>query len=399
MRIKRIEKIIMVKRKKEITPFPYNVYVSIFFVLTLAGLFTSIYLFYSHYRIYTDISYKSFCAITKSINCDTVSQSKYSIFMGVPVPLLGVFGYGFVLFILLYFYFKTVEKQRMWSLMIIISAIYSIYSIVLAFISAYYIKSYCIMCILTYGVNVFMLYFSWLTRRRFSKSSFLSDILEDFAFLWARRRVFLSCLILLIGVAATIVSILPNYWEIKVAFLPKETSRGITANGHPWIGAETPELIIHEYTDYQCFQCKKMHNYLRQILSEKGNKIRLVHHNFPMDHEYNFIVKKPLHVGSGKMALLAIYAAQKDIFWEINDELYALAGKTDQIDLKKIADKFNLNFHELASALNNPVVKSQLSLDLWEGMKSRITGTPAYVIDGTVYTGQIPPEILKKNIE
>ena len=63
----------------------------------MAGLVDSVYLSISHYRVYTDIGYKSFCAISRTINCDTVSQSPFSIFLDVPVPVWGIIGYTFFL--------------------------------------------------------------------------------------------------------------------------------------------------------------------------------------------------------------------------------------------------------------------------------------------------------------
>lgn len=384
----------MIEQKK-ISPLPQKVYVLTVMALTLSGLFVSIYLSYSHYMVYTDIGYKSFCAITKSINCDTVSQSRYSIFMDVPVPLWGVFGYGFIVFLVLVFYLQTRDKGRLWSLLILVSFIYSAYSTILAFISAYAIKSYCIMCMITYGINLFVLFFSWLTRRRFCKKSLFTDCLDDIAFLMGQKRVFVS-FISLFSIVIAAAFLMPRYWEIELKSETSHAHRGITEEGHPWIGSDDPELTITEFSDYQCFQCKKMHYYLRRIVSEPESRIRLIHRNFPMDHEYNFIVKSPLHVGSGKLALLSLYAAEKEKFWEVNDALYALAGKTDQIDLKLLAGRFELNYIEMVNALNSQRIKNKLNYDLWEGMKKRITGTPSYVIDGNVYVGQIPPVILKK---
>jgi protein-disulfide isomerase len=37
-----------------------------------------------------------------------------------------------------------------------------------------------------------------------------------------------------------------------------------------------------------------------------------------------------------------------------------------------------------------------LRKDIIDALKLGITGTPSFVIDGKVYQGQIPPEILKK---
>ena len=71
-------------------PLPFLVYYSGVFVLVLAGAIDSLYLLHSHYRNYVDIDYRSFCAISKAINCDTVSQSPYAIFLDLPVAFWGV---------------------------------------------------------------------------------------------------------------------------------------------------------------------------------------------------------------------------------------------------------------------------------------------------------------------
>jgi len=77
------------KKAKKIIPLPFPFYFWTIAALAVAGVLDSIYLSISHYRIYTDIAYESFCAISRSINCDTVSQSSYSIFLGIPVPVWG----------------------------------------------------------------------------------------------------------------------------------------------------------------------------------------------------------------------------------------------------------------------------------------------------------------------
>ncbi len=62
-------------------------------LLLILGLLLTGYLFFSHYQNYTDIGYSSFCALSKSINCDTVSQSRWSILFGLPLALWGMIAY------------------------------------------------------------------------------------------------------------------------------------------------------------------------------------------------------------------------------------------------------------------------------------------------------------------
>ena len=252
------------------------------------------------------------------------------------------------------------------------------------------------MCILSYGINFFLLYYLWLIRKRFGCEVITKALRQDLDFLGTKKvragSVFLPFLI----AAGLTVFFFPNYWTFKPPAQSAAIPTGTTEDGHPWIGAESPELVITEYADYLCFQCKKMHYYLRALIAKNPDKIRLVHRHFPMDHEYNFIVKHPFHVGSGKMALLAVHAAAKGRFWQMNDVLFGNAGETHKINIKDIATRTGLDYPELQSSTSDSKALHQLKIDIWQGMKLRMTGTPSFLIDGKVYQGQIPSEIFKK---
>ena len=383
------------KKARPIHPLAFAYYFWPVVGLAIAGLLDSIYLSISHHRVYTDIGYKSFCAISRAINCDTVSQSRYSIFLDLPVPVWGIIGYTLLLLMLLPAASKKTAKKQTWSLFFWMSLAFSAYSVVLALISNYLIGSYCIMCIVSYGVNLALLFYAWIIRRRFSKAGLLADTWEDIRFLWKHRvKTGLVAAIFFAAVGTTWI-VFPVYWHYQPPPVAADIPRGITAEGHPWIGAQNPVLDIIEYSDYQCFQCKKMHLFLRRLVAENPNRIRIIHRNYPMDHRFNPIVKVPFHRGAGTMALLAVYAASKDKFWELNDHLYGLAGYQKQVGIKALAQSLDLNPEELAGSLNDRSIRRRLQRDIWQGNKLGINGTPGYVINGKVYLGQIPAEVLK----
>jgi len=385
-------------KDKPVKPLPFPVYYWTVAILSLAGLLNSIYLAISHYRVYTDIGYRSFCAISKAINCDTVSQSPYSIILDVPVPVWGIIGYSIFLLFLICAWSKPFHNKPLWSILIFIAVIFSCISAGLALILTTFIHSYCIMCILSYGINFALLFYTALTRRRFATGGLFVGFRRDVGFLIQKRMkaavVFIPFLII-VGVA---VIRMPVYWNILLDAIPTDIPRGITEDGHAWIGAESPELTITEFSDYLCFQCKKMHYYLRRMVAENSTKIRLVHRHFPMDQEVNFIVKDPFHIGSGKMALAAIYATSQGKFWEMNDLLFDLAGNEKEMNLKNLAAKTGLASDNLAHAINSQRMQQRLKIDIWTALKFRMVGTPSYLIDGKVYQGQLPPEIFKKVI-
>jgi protein-disulfide isomerase/uncharacterized membrane protein len=383
------------KTSKDVTVLPFPVYFWMVTFLAVAGFADSVYLAISHYRVYTDIAYSSFCAISKAVNCDTVSQSSYSIFLGLPVPVWGIFGYMFFLLFLPLAKKEEAAQKRTWGTLFLLAFGFSAYSVILATISSFIIHSYCIMCIVTYAISFLLLFYTQMIRNRFNSEPIVSALQLDLRFLVAKRAY---CLFVFVPFFIGLVLIkifLPAYWNFNQPTLSTEISTGITADGHPWIGAAHPKLVITEYTDYQCFQCKKMHLFIRQLIAQYSEKIRLVHRHFPMDHEFNPIVKEPFHVGSGKMALLAISAATKGKFWQMNDVLFGRARETKTLNIKSLADEVGIAYQYLGRSINDPTIRIKLYRDIRDGLKLNINGTPAFVINDKVYLAQIPPEIIK----
>lgn len=385
----------MKKNNKKIFLLPSTrYYVSLFFI-TFLGIVLSFYLAVSHYRNYVDIGYQSFCAISPSLNCDTVSQSPYSIFFNIPVPIWGIIAHGFFLFLLSFAAPWKNNQQRIWTLLMLVSMGFSIYCVILACISIFLIKSYCIMCVLGYGVCFLQLYFLWLIRKRFVSETFFKALKNDFFYLLSFPKITIAVVSGFFVLALLLFLFLPRYWEMKPPELTLDLSRGVTADGHPWIGAENPDLTVNEFSDYLCFPCKKNYLHLRRIIQKYPTKIRLVHHHFPMDHTVNPIVKQPFHVGAGKLAMVAIAAQHTGKFWEMNDILFSLPSSVKTLKVKDLADKAGIGDGELKQAFNEGRLNYKLQQDIQKGLKLGLSGTPGFVINGTLYVGQIPANIFR----
>ncbi|HUT77263.1 MAG TPA: vitamin K epoxide reductase family protein, partial [Polyangia bacterium] len=59
-------------------------------ILALAGVATSMELTRIHYLTHTDPSFHSVCAVSETVNCETVAQSPYSVFLGLPISIWGM---------------------------------------------------------------------------------------------------------------------------------------------------------------------------------------------------------------------------------------------------------------------------------------------------------------------
>ena len=385
-------------KKPAIIPFPYPIYFYTVVAIALVGLLDAVYLSTSHYRVYVDIGYHSFCAISQAINCDTVSQSPYSILFNVPVPVWGVWGYGLFIFLLYFTRPDLDQPSRMWAILFVAALAFSLYSLILAAISTYLINSYCIMCLLSYAVNLTLLYFSWLVRKRFPSGSLTRAVVLDVRHLAKFPRIFYPGTSLLGLCAISLILFFPAYWNLEPPALSTSIPTGVTAEGYPWIGSEHPEIEIVEFTDYRCFQCKKMHFFLRRIIQENPGKIKLIHRHFPMDHTINPIVHQPFHSGAAKLAMLALIAEEKHKFWGMNDLLFNIDRGSEAVNMRYFARQTNIPLKEIRKGFRDKRLWLKLRKDISDGIQLGLTGTPAYLINGNVYNAQIPPEILKKFI-
>jgi uncharacterized membrane protein/protein-disulfide isomerase len=376
-------------------PLPFAVYLVGATGLCLLGSLVSSYLAYSHYRVHTDIGYQSFCALSKAINCDTVSQSPYAVFGPLPLAVWGLAGYGIFLFLLLFAVLPSARPRRIWSLCLMLATSFSALSIALAVVSHRLIGSYCLLCILTYAVNLLLVFSCWIVRRRYDTAPLRSAVADDLRFLRRHWRWSLPSFATMFALVTTALLAYPPYWNLVLSEPSNSIPAGINAEGHPWVGAEQPTIEIVEFTDYQCFQCRKMHFFLRELVRLNPERIRLTHRNYPMDHEYNPIVKEPFHMGSGKMALLTIHASLAGKFWAVNDWLFARTSSGEDLNLAELALATGLNLRELQAALQHEPYIQRLILDIRQGMLLRITGTPSYLINGQVYEGNIPSDVLQ----
>jgi uncharacterized membrane protein/predicted DsbA family dithiol-disulfide isomerase len=385
--------------KTQVKALPYPYYYFTVAILTVVGLFDSFYLAVSHYRVYTDMGYKSFCAISRALNCDTVAQSAYAVFLGVPVSIWGIIGYAFFLFLLAYAWPRHAFRRRVWTLLFFLSLGFASLSVVLAAVSTLRIHSYCLMCIVSYAVNLLLLFFCWIVRKRFLCENLLSAAGKDLSFLRSHARSFVPGFLCFGFLVVALLLFFPAYWDLSSPLTSSHLNRGVTKDGHPWIGAKAPKLDIVEFSDYRCFQCRKMHYYLRQLVASRPGAIRLVHRHFPMDHIINPLVEEPYHEGSAKLSIISLYALEKGKFWEMNDILFSISRNRDAINIRDLCSKAGISYEEIKFVFRDYGLWETLRKDVKAGLEYGLTGTPGFVINEEVFLGQIPPDILGKYVQ
>ena len=110
-------------------------------------------------------SESSFCTLSEKINCDVVNRGPYSEILGIPVALLGIFGYAFFGFFVLFHKQLTkwldFEKKDYWFYLSLISSAMLAFALYLTGLEIFLIHAFCILCLISQGLVIIMALFSW----------------------------------------------------------------------------------------------------------------------------------------------------------------------------------------------------------------------------------------------
>lgn len=105
-------------------------------ILSIAGLLIMLYLTYLHFA-----NARSFCDLSESVSCDVVTTSIYSEVFGLPVSLLGLFYFGFVLYLAL-----DLRRKDVFKIIFFVTLFSLIPSYYLSLTEIFFIKALCILC-------------------------------------------------------------------------------------------------------------------------------------------------------------------------------------------------------------------------------------------------------------
>lgn len=173
---------------------------------------------------------------------------------------------------------------------------------------------------------------------------------------------------------------------------PVYTRYDIPIEGFPSIGPEDAEIVIVEFSDYECPFCKRWHDQTyRPLMEAYPGKIRLVYRNLPLP-ELN-------HTNSVSAAEAALCAGDQKAFWEFHDKLFSDEyGLGEEAYLKYAAD-LNLDVEAFTECLTSRRHQEFVEKDRQFAKNLGVTGTPTFFINGLAIVGAQPLQVFKQVID
>ena len=162
----------------------------------------------------------------------------------------------------------------------------------------------------------------------------------------------------------------------------------VTAKDHAEGPASAPVTLV-EYGDYQCPSCGDVFPLVKKIQKHFGDQLRFVFRNFPLE----------MHPYAEHAAETAEFAAAHDKFWDMHDHLFMHQNNLADDALLKLATQLKLPAAELTTALDEGTYASRVKHDLDGGIKSGVTGTPMFYLNGELYDDSYDYDTLVSAIE
>ncbi|WP_329246321.1 DsbA family protein [Actinoallomurus sp. NBC_01490] len=151
-----------------------------------------------------------------------------------------------------------------------------------------------------------------------------------------------------------------------------------------WLGSNSAPVTIEEFGDFQCPHCasfaRRTEPELRRRYVSAG-VVRFIWRDYP------WIGKE-----SERAAIAARAAARQGKFWPYHDALYAHrfpenSGHLDDAYLRGIAQRLGLNMSRFDADRRDPGIRAQVRSEMGFAEALGMSGTPAFLINGTVLFG------------
>jgi protein-disulfide isomerase len=172
----------------------------------------------------------------------------------------------------------------------------------------------------------------------------------------------------------------------------------IAIDDQPARGNATAKVTIVEFADFQCPSCAALQPTLERLMTEYGDRVRLVARDFPLTQ----------HKSAEKAAEAAEAARAQGKYWEYAALLYkqqAAAATPEAKEaalavpkLKEYATQLGLNRPQFDAALDSGRFAAQVARDQQDGVKLGVGHTPTVYINGRA-TNDITYEALKSALD
>jgi len=150
-------------------------------------------------------------------------------------------------------------------------------------------------------------------------------------------------------------------------------------------GDEHAPVTLIVYGDYECPYTRKAYRIIQRFERRLGDGLHTAFRHFPLTW---------IHPHAQAAAETAEAAADQGRFWEMHDLLFHGQGALEGDDLRRYAEKLELDVGRVTRELTERTHAGRVERDVASGRGAGVRGTPTLFINGRLHADSYEPDVL-----
>jgi protein-disulfide isomerase len=159
---------------------------------------------------------------------------------------------------------------------------------------------------------------------------------------------------------------------------------GVDVTADPVLGPADAPVTIVEFSDFECPFCSRFARQTAPALRRQyGDEIRWIFVNYPL---------RSIHPNAYEAALAGECAVEQGRFWPFYDSMFSGRHRITKAGYEAAAREVGLDMDRFETCYENADYAAEVALDMKEGEKFYILGTPTFYVNGKRMEGAQRPE-------
>jgi uncharacterized membrane protein/thiol-disulfide isomerase/thioredoxin len=389
----------------------YNLFMSRWFLgFAALGLAASSASTLVHHRLLTDPTYVSVCDVNSTFSCSQAYTSQYGSIGGVPVALLGVLFFLFVIGLVVLCGRSASAARNLPGYVFAASTLGLAMVMYLGYASYVILGTICLLCVGTY-VAVIGLFLTSGAAAKEPMSSLPGRAVRDLGTL-VRTPAALSAAVVFIVGAIAAMTLFPTSPVAAAAATPDGQQPAATPSPAPaaaqladfekWLAAQPREtvlvpntegaaVVVVKFNDYQCPPCRQTYMEYKPIFAkwakQAPGKVKFVTKDFALERECNAAVASDVHPSACEAAVAVRLAREKGKGEAMEEWIFANQPTLTPAAVRQAAkDVGGIQDMDARYAATLELVKG----DTAQGAQLKVNSTPTFFMNGMRLPGLRP---------